>query len=262
MKRRKFKPNASRRIFSPAFFRRLKTKFISVIKLGLIFLLFSGTLGGLYYLVFQTSEFELANIKVVGAQEFVNKEDVLLFAETNYLGENLLFVKKREIENSLKNLFLGAEEVDVKKELPDALLIQIRERIPLAILHNERHPDGFMIDKEGYVLGLVDESHDELPSIYYSAELKVGNFVDKNLVPVFYELLEAIRSSDVKVSSISFYPRHVTFYTSGGIKVLVGNEKDKFGALSTLSKLLHNLTLEGKNATSVDLRYDKVVVSY
>jgi len=112
------------------------------------------------------------------------------------------------------------------------------------------------------ILGIVGPESEDLPRIRYAGDLKVGTFVDPVLVPVYLDLIDALETSDIKVSSISFSPKNVTFYTQEGTRVLIGNRGDKQYLLAVLANLLNKLSLEGKDASSIDLRYDKVVVSY
>ena len=112
------------------------------------------------------------------------------------------------------------------------------------------------------MLGVVGPDIEDLPLIRYSGDLKVGIFVDPTLVPVYLDLIDALETSEIQVSSISFSPKDVTFYTQGGTRILLGNSGDKHYLLAVLVKLLSKLSLEGKDASTIDLRYDKVVVSY
>lgn len=256
------RPGKLRRTYTigPAKRRRLLTKFHRIFRRVIIVLLLVGILGGSYYLVFESSTFLIKDINISGAVEFVSHADVHHFLLTNYENKNLIFTDTGELESRLEDLFLGASNIEVKKVWPEGLQVLVTERVPLALLHNEKTPSKFMVDREGYVLGLVDESRKDLPAVYYSEDLRVGTFVNRELIPVYQELIAALEDSEVKASSMSFYPRHVVFYTREGIKVLVDNEKDKFHALEVISRLLHQLTLQGKDASTIDLRYDKVVV--
>lgn len=245
---------------------RRKRKVSSFLKTWVIrvflFIVVSVFGGGLYYVAFVTDTFHLVYFEVTGASEYVNENDLKNFLYSNYESKNLLLLDTTQLSSELKDVFLGAYNFEISKKWPDTLFIQVEERSPLAVLVSEKYNDKYMIDREGYVLGIVDSSRDDLPEIHYKGELKIGTFVDKNLVPVYSELLTATENSEVKVSSVSFYPKYISFFTEDGIQVLIDNEANKFESILVLSRLLHRLTLEGKDATSIDLRYDKVVVSY
>lgn len=221
-----------------------------------------GVLGSTYYWIFRSDVFRLNKFQVIGTAKYVNSVDLKNFLDANYMGENLIFLETSKVEHLLEDIFLGAQDIDVKKKWPNELIVKVTERKPLAVLYNDTYSDNYMVDQEGYVLGIVDSSAEDLPEVNYIGELKIGSFVQKDLIPVYTELIKAFDVSDVKVSSVSFHPRYVSFYSEDGVKVLIDNKKDKFNALNVLSRLLHKLTLEGKSPSTIDLRYDKVVVSY
>ncbi|MBD3366220.1 FtsQ-type POTRA domain-containing protein [candidate division WWE3 bacterium] len=228
----------------------------------LIGALITALLGGAYYLIFQTETFHTSYFEVTGASKYVNSTDLKNFLYSNHENDNLLFLDAEELATNLEELFLGAQKIELKKRYPDKLHVQVTERTPLAVLTSSQYSNDYMVDKEGYVLGIVDSTAQDLPRINYVGDLKIGSFVNKDLVPVYSELLAALEETNVKVSSMSFHPRHVSFYVEEGAHVLVDNERNKFQALEVLSRLLRKLTLEGKKASKIDLRYDKVVVSY
>jgi len=218
--------------------------------------------GGTYYLVYRTEVFNIKAFEISGTKTYVNSNDLTVFLYSNYEGRKLPFLDHSETEALLEERFLGARNIFVKKAWPNKLKILVNERRPLARLSSERYPFDYMIDEEGYILGIVGPESEDLPRIRYAGDLKVGTFVDPVLVPVYLDLIDALETSDIKVSSISFSPKNVTFYTQEGTRVLIGNRGDKQYLLAVLANLLNKLSLEGKDASSIDLRYDKVVVSY
>lgn len=225
-------------------------------------LLLLGVFGGAYYLVYYTETFNIKSFEILGTETYVNSVDLNTFLYSNYEGKRLPAINAPELETLLEGRFLGARDVSVKKIWPDKLKILVNERKPLARLSNYRYSLDHMIDEEGYVLGVVGPDIEDLPLIRYSGDLKVGIFVDPTLVPVYLDLIDALETSEIQVSSISFSPKDVTFYTQGGTRILLGNSGDKHYLLAVLVKLLSKLSLEGKDASTIDLRYDKVVVSY
>lgn len=228
----------------------------------LVILLLLGVFGGAYYLVYRTEILDIKSFEILGTETYVNSADLGVFLYSNYAGKKLPTVNSSELETLLEDRFLGARDICVKKIWPAKLKILVSERKPLARLSNERYSLDHMIDEEGYVLGVVDPDTEDLPLIRYLGDLKVGAFVDPTLVPVYLDLIDALETSEIQVSSISFSPKDVTFYTREGTRILLGNSGDKQYLLTVLVKLLNKLSLEGKDASTIDLRYDKVVVSY
>lgn len=237
------------------FFRKIKTPI-------LILLLLTSLSYGLYYAVYKWDYFLVDNIEITGTSKFVNTIDLQNFVQANQIHKNILLLNTMELSKEIKNRFLGASSVEIGKKYPNTLIVKITERKPLALLKNDISTEYYLIDQEGYLLGTVEDDPDNLPKINFVGDLRVGEFVSKDLVPIYYDIIEALDESKVKVSSMSFYEKHIVFYTNEGVRVLVGNEKEKSTVLSALTKLLKALQIENKKPNSIDLRYDKVVVSY
>ncbi|KKS19373.1 MAG: hypothetical protein UU77_C0051G0005, partial [candidate division WWE3 bacterium GW2011_GWC1_41_7] len=76
------------------------------------------------------------------------------------------------------------------------------------------------------------------------------------------ELVDSISEHNLKVSSMSFYPNYAQLYTEGGIEVYIGNDKSKSESVTIIADLVKQLGLEDRKVKKIDLRYDKVIVSY
>ncbi len=242
---------------------RKNSVFISKIKIPfIIFFLITALASGIYYLLYKTDYFLIKDIEIAGASTFVNPTDLWNFAKTSAMEKNILFIDTETLSAEMREIFLGASSIEVSKKYPSTLKIAVTERTPLALLQNETSQELFMVDSEGYLLGTVSPDYKNLPVINFIGELKVGEFVNKDLVHIYYDLIDSLAETKVKSTSMSFHKDHVAFYTPEGIRVLIDNKKDKLSPLFALSQLLKSLQVEDKNPKSIDLRYDKVVVSY
>jgi len=217
--------------------------------------------GGVSYLALFSPIFDIKHINVSGTSEFVNPTDVNLIAESNTKGKNIFRFNKNSLAEKLEGNLLGAKIYKIKKVLPSTLDISVQERTPIAILYKNNN-EFFFVDEDGYVLGYADVGNKELPKIKYDKEIKVGLFIDKNLVPIYLELTKLFTEQEVNVSSMSFDPKHVNLYLEDGPEVLVGNEKNKSEALKTVVALIKEAELEDKQVRRIDLRYDKVIVLF
>lgn len=215
------------------------------------------------YLVFSKYRvFDIDQLEIEGAKSFVNETDLFELARKRSFGQNLLSFNSSEFEESLKETFQGAKELYVSKKLPNTLKLTVIEREPLAIIHNVEKENFYLIDEDGYVLGQVESGTTNYPKIAYSGEIEVGYFLDEEIVSIYFELLRSLDIEKISASSMSVSPRYVSLYTNDSVEVLVGKDKDIPQVISTLSNLLKQLATEGKDVKRVDLRYDKVIVSY
>lgn len=204
----------------------------------------------------------ISGVDVLGAGEFVNESDIKVMAESYSSEKIIVGFNCKELESLLKENFLGAKNIAIEKIYPNIIKVLIEERKPLAILHNDKEGRRYLIDSEGYVLGEVVDRFSYLPRILYEGKVEVGDFLEENVVPVSVEILRFAEGEEVRVSSMSFYPKYIRIYVNGFIDAYIGNEKDKEESLKTIGALVKKSALEGQKITKIDLRYDKVIVLY
>jgi len=217
-------------------------------------------LGAIVYFFAFSTFFNVTKIRIRGATHFVSETDLMEMAKTQAYEKNILTFNTRHLQDLLQQNFQGAERIRVQKKLPNTLKIDVEERVPLAIIHNERSDQYYIIDLDGYVLGLADQQNTNLPKIQYEQKIHVGEFIDKNLVPIYLELREALGKHSLKASSISFYPRYTKVFVEDGKELILGNARGVDVAVKAASDLLKQVILEGGTLRKIDLRYDKVVV--
>lgn len=215
----------------------------------------------IYFLV-KSTYFEIKNVSVNGTKTFVSETELANLVGQQAFGDNILTFNERYIEGILLERFQGASKITIAKDYPDTLVVSVVERVPLALVTNPKAQDYFMVDNQGYVLGIVDEERTNLPRITYNKELQVGYFIDKDLVPLYLELLSSLDEATLSASSVSVSNRHLKFYLNDGVEIYLGREKSIEDSVLVLSELIKKLDIEAKNPKKIDLRYDKVVVEY
>ncbi len=227
----------------------------------LVLILFIGVLSYLVYRFNILDYFKVSLVQVEGATDFVNAEDVKTLVERNSVGQSIFLLKTENVAEILRKSFLGAKKVEVEKDYPNKILITIEERIPLAVVYNNEG-EYFLIDSEGYVLGVIDESFSDLPKIKYEGYILVGTFLKKEMIPVSIEILQFAEKEELKISSMSFYPNHAKIFIGGNTEIFIGYDKDREKDLKTVNALIKKSAVEGKEIKKIDLRYDKVIVLY
>jgi len=205
--------------------------------------------------------FKISTITVTGSQGFVNADDVKNLVEKNSIGKYIFFVKEDEISNILLRNFLGAKKIYVKKDYPNSLNVFIEERIPTAVIY-DNEGNYFLIDSEGYVLGLIEEGFSNLPEIRYEGPVVVGSFLEKDIVPISLDIIKFADRENLKIYDMRFYSDYVRLYISGDIEVYMGYGKDHDISFRTIKSLLRKSADEGRTIEKIDLRYDKVIVLY
>ncbi|GIW69997.1 MAG: hypothetical protein KatS3mg101_0744 [Patescibacteria group bacterium] len=214
-----------------------------------------------YKYIYMNPKFSVKNVLVIGGGKFVNEEDFTNISRQKFVGRSIFSINIQESAANLKNNFLGARNVEISKDYPDSIVVKIEERIPVALIRSSEGKFYYLIDKEGYVLGEVSDEFMDLPKIIYDGDIRVGSFINDKIVPVSIEILSEAGKAGLDVSSVSFKERYSKLYL-GPTEVYISNMKDIKQSVSALGKLYKNLLLQGKLVTKIDLRYDKVIVSY
>ncbi len=215
-------------------------------------------------LVFRQLSFKgvlnIQTYKYAGVVEYINSADLENLIEANIHNKNYFTYNQLELEDVIKKTFLAAKSVKVYKKFPFTVEIHLQERVPIAIV-NDTEKINYLIDEDGYVLGNVAEKKFDLPLVTYEKKLFVGQFIDTNIIPIALEILNNAKVENIEVSSISFKPEYSRFYT-GPIQVFMNNDNSIKESMIILSRLMTQSASDDKKLSKVDLRYEKVIVSY
>jgi len=241
-----------------AFARKHNLKIGNILK----YLLLVAAILGITICFFGTDWFLVSSVEVVKPGNFIQSKDVEVLVDSNVVGKHIFFLDKEEIVQKIKNNFLAAKTVSLVRKYPSKIEIYLEERVPVAILENSYSEADYLVDSEGFILGPVRENFGEYPSVIYEGEVIVGQFVDKKIVPVYLDLIESVNSKEMQVSSMSINQRYSHIFLKGSAEVLIGNDKNLSDSLEIVKSILQKLTLEGKKTKEIDLRYEKVIVSY
>ena len=161
--------------------KKIQKKFrVRLIHIFLTFLL----IAGLFFLVQQTYLFLITwdNLDVkrveVECKRTAVKEEILQFFKGKNLG-NILLLDIVRLQNELKG-HRWIKDVCVRKIFPSSLKIEIRERIPAAVVKKENY---YLIDRDGVLLEKVDpQNRKDLPLLvdanhferYYQEKLSLA----------------------------------------------------------------------------------------
>ena len=242
--------------------RTVARKYLRFIKILIPIVLVGAAVYFIYSYLDKKELLIVRNFEVLGAVRFVNQNDIDNLVKTNILNKKITEIDLKSLETLLKDNFLGAKNISVQREGLNKIKVLVEERVPLAVLLSTVDQKKYLIDGEGYVLGEVSEQFNELPVVRYDREILIGTFVEKDLVPLTIELLSLSEKEELNVSSISFKPKYMRLYVENGVEILIGNYKDLAKFMEVASSLIKKASLEGKKLSRIDLRYDKVIVSY
>lgn len=128
--------------------------------LGLFILII---LGGIFYLIYFYSFFQIKVIEISGNQKISSESlENLLKEKINHplpffwqwSSQSIFLANLTEINKEILKNFPQIEEADLKRKFPDKIIVQIKERRPAAVFcpfPEKEEVDCFFIDKQGII---------------------------------------------------------------------------------------------------------------
>lgn len=250
-----FSKKTSRRTFSES---RIWKKHAKALIMSLLL-----TIGifGAYYVTVRAKYFDVSEITVLGANRYVSETDLKEISRTYLQSKNIFSANIEGLKQRMLELFRGIKEVNISRELPNKITVNVTERKPIAIFRSTKTQEKFIVDADGYVLGTVIET-DDYPVIDYAPDIKVGLFINRDLVPIYTDIIKGLDGEKLVSSSLSFFDTYTKVYLSTGTEIVLSNAKSITDSINIAKELLENLEKEKKVVKKIDLRYDKVIVSY
>ena len=166
---------------------------VKLIKI-LIFYLAIGFLGWNFFAFIFSSNFCNIEEVIIKGNDCLSEDEILCSSKVK-LGENIFKLDLKKSKDSLMQE-PWIKEVEIKRVIPDKIIISIKERKPAAIIHiGEEY---FSSTKEGIVLSKIDSPEEKfsLPLVLGLEidEIKIGEIIDK---PEFRTALESTNSVEV-----------------------------------------------------------------
>ncbi len=229
------------------FFRLLKLTLLSVT------LLFSGY--GTYKFLIYSPYFEIKEIRIAGNRD-INSKDILSLLNIKK-GENIFKVKLNHAIRELRRLN-QIKDIDIHRDFPDKIVINITERIPIAELdvgYNVHSDRVQLIDKEGTVfLGKPRKIPRVLGAKSSLQRQELANFLSKLIVvdSQFYEKISYIDANNP--SRIKLKTNQVLLIWGPVEGETETQLKEK---LTYLGLVMNDLLKNGKTFDYLDLRFLK-----
>ena len=211
---------------------RFLTRAVKLCCLFAFLALLSAT-GYVAYRFFIPRYFELKEIVIRDVSGTVAAEIRELARLKPNAGINLLFLRASTVQQAvLKHPRVAS--ATVQKCYPNALIIKVRERVPVAIVSCGRQGSGSLalIDRDGYVLDAVDNfdrEQGQLPFItgVNAREIVLGQKIATSAVCQAIDLLGCLRQTNPTLARVASEVRiepdeYLTLVLSGGVEVRFG----------------------------------------
>lgn len=236
------------------------------------------------YLLATSRFFDIKSAEVVLDKVRCTDEN-LIKKELSVLYKNI-FLVNRNLEEQIKDKFICVKSVNLKKEFPDRLKIEVfgREAVAvLAILQTEESTssasietlasssariskenisDEFLVDSEGFIFSKAEQSN--IPKLFYLGDLHMGKKLNENIVENALQILRKLKNFDLNMKDVIIYPDGIFLLnlSSGKLKIIFSLKKHIETQLASLQLILTQAKMEEQEMEFIDLRYDKPVVKY
>jgi cell division protein FtsQ len=206
----------------------------------------------LLYDVVSSPDFRIGRVSVTG-NRLLTSEEVERTASAS--GLNLFWVRRAELGQRLQ-LLPPVESAGVALELPDHLLIEIKEREPVAIWLTSETP--FLVDRDGLVLAARQPSQ---------PLMVVRDPTNRALVPGERVNTEAVRNvaniDGLLTTTFGEQQRQYEYLPSTGMNVVqsvgprlvLGSADDLDGKMIALQTIVRYLQSERTAAELIDVRF-------
>lgn len=216
--------------------------------------LVSVVLGGLVYLFIFSSVFQVKNIAVLGTEK-TSEEEIRIIVSNN--AKNIFLADLEEIDRMLLEKYRQIGSIDIKRDLPDALLVQIEERKPVAVI--SKYEGYFFIDKEAVIFEEIPEKPLEMLIIKSEKDLIQKEQLDQVLK------INSVLRNDLKIPIEEILiksEKRIDVETMEGWNIYFNPKRDLNWQLEEFGILLkEKISLENReNLEYVDLRFEKIYI--
>lgn len=234
----------------------------------LLFSFFLVLVSTLLYLLYLSPFFEIKKVEIKG-NEKVSKEEIskiikekienkILFLKT----KNIFLFNIREAQNDILSGNILIDRVEIKKNLPEKIEVNVRERKPVAFL--KENGDFYLIDKKGIVFERVERESDFrlIRNDNFNQEMALKKkFIEENVLSKIIEIKDMMNSLNLNpISSTIESERRVDFRLEEGWSVYFSLDKDLERQLIELKVFMEEgiSSEEKKNLEYIDLRFERL----
>lgn len=242
--------------------RKTKRKRINqnkvTVTLSFLFMLTVGSCILLSSSIFKVKQIDVKGNKECTKQEIIN--DLGFCLDKNIFRNKTGDIKDKLMENSY------IDKVEITRKLPDKLIVNIKERKPIALLRN--NGKNCLIDDKGNFLKKVvdlDENKDKVVvdvDYYINKEKKIGFKNEHHGKRLFY-LLECLKKSNVykQIDKVDLMEKEdILIVSRNKVKILLPDNDRLDYNVSRLNSILVDLQNKNISNGTINLSYDKCAI--
>ena len=212
----------------------------------------------LYNPIFNIKDVEIINVR---GYSFEEGERIL---RQRYTGENIFKVNLKQAQDLIKNKYPQFKKVEVRRNLPDVLEVNMVTRAPAAVIESA---GGIVIDSEGVVLTVGEGSKDLVGIKGVSFFLNIpsrGQTIKNRDLEEALSILEVLRKKlrgrikDIKYIDVS--NRNNIILGADGVEIKMG-AGDLSEKVDKLKDIMRDPNIYFADIKYIDLRFKDVVIA-
>jgi len=214
------------------------------------------------YFAFFSSYFKIEIVELKGVFS-LEPQQVEKVADIEF-GSNLFLQNNWAKEKAIKEKFTIIENVQIKQELPNKIIIEVTEKKPkLVILDQQKY---LFLDAKGEILNKSDKLNQSTAPILTGTTLKnkttVGQVLVKEEIRLALDfIIKVPEDKHYLINEITVSDYGVAIYPTGSFKVLIGENTNVLKKLKTLETLLRDSELLGNTIDYIDVSNpDKIIL--
>lgn len=183
----------------------------------------------------------------------------------DYQNKNIIFLSTDLLERDLLFKNPQLKKVTAIKLFPRTIRIELDFQRALA---NLEVSGGFLtLSEDGRIMNKNSKIYGAFPSIQYYQKYELssydlGQYVSLKDITVTLTFLKKLAELNNKVEKVDINGPHMIVFNVQKKSIIFSADKDLGKQLYQLETLIHQFTIEGKEFKSLDLRFDKPIVTF
>ncbi len=179
-------------------------------------------------------------------------------------GNNMIFMSSDSIEQSIRVSNPSIHSIRVKKNYPQTveLLVRLQEPVGYFTYSNTRY---FLLSADGTLLNFAYERPNDMGEILYYQSVSPGEYalgkpMGSRDIRFAAQIAGVLKKYGFSKFTITIQDSHLITGEVGDFSIKAASDSDNPNQLSSLDQLLRIVQKGGEKITSVDVRFDKIII--
>lgn len=203
---------------------------------------------------------QIKNIKIEGYSS-----PIPLRGFTSYSQKNLLLVSSEDIKRTVLAENPQLRSVSIKKAFPSSLIISVEQQLFTAVF--EMNNGYAYLSNEGKIIQKSKEKKEGIPLIRYYQKMNYvsfspGDSLEYNDILTALHFLKTASDLGLQTDTVDINGFDMLLFSVGDKKLFFTTEKKIETQDYELKEIIKQFKIEGRDFKSLDLRFDKPIITF